>query len=656
VDAQKRAEAAVRESEQRLTLAVDAARLGTWEWDLGTDLIRCSATALGLFGVAEADFPGTRAAFVELVAPENRVALALALEEILRPGKGFNTECRVYRPDGGVRWLAVSGRPSRGDSGDTARVLGVVHDVTAHKEAAKRASEKRFRALVEHSADVFAVLDADGVYRYVTPAAQHVLGSGPDTLLGRLALADVHPEDVPALRQLFAELLHRPGETRALGARVRRADGSWRWVEGVASNWLQEPAIRGIALTLRDVSERKRLEDELRQAQRLEAVGRLAGGVAHDFNNLLTVISGFTSLLLSAPPQDGDTRTAVEQIHKAAERATGLTRQLLAFSRKQILHPTVLDLNQVVSGLGGMLRRLLREDVQVEMRLAEGLWPVRADPQQMEQTLMNLVTNARDAMPVGGRVSITTANRVLDAGQREAYPDLAPGEYVRLAVGDTGCGMDEATLSQVFEPFFTTKEQGQGTGLGLASVYGIVKQSGGSIYAHSVLGKGTVFEILLPRVQEAPSAAAEEPEPKALTRGSETVLLVEDEPAVRALAQRVLQLLGYRVLLAGDGAEALRVASEHGGPIDLLLTDVVMPIMHGTQLAERLTAVRPQTRVLFMSGYTDSVLVRRGVQRGETRWLPKPFRAEALAQKVREALDGSAAADEAPAAELKAEG
>jgi len=388
------------------------------------------------------------------------------------------------------------------------------------------------------------------------------------------------------------------------------------------------------------MTERRHLEDQLRQAQKMEAVGQLAGGIAHDFNNLLTAILGSTQLLLHATPPGDGRREDIEEIKNAGLRAAELTRQLLAFSRRQVLAPKVLDMNAVVSQMDKMLRRLIGEDVELVTQLARDLGPVSADPGQLEQVLLNLAVNARDAMPRGGRLTIETANVVLTEEYSERHHRLPPGQYVLLAVSDTGVGMDEATQKHLFEPFFTTKEVGKGTGLGLATVYGIVKQSGGYIWVYSEPGHGTTVKVYLPRVPGAAEplpVAAATPE---LRRGSEIVLLVEDAAPVRSLARKSLESYGYTVLEAADGPAALDLAARHPRGIDILVTDVVMPGMSGRELAERLAPARPAMRVLYTSGYTDDAMVRQGVLRAGVAFLQKPFVPETLARKVREVLDG----------------
>ena len=384
---------------------------------------------------------------------------------------------------------------------------------------------------------------------------------------------------------------------------------------------------------------RQELEQQLRQSQKMEAIGRLAGGVAHDFNNLLTAINGYSSLALQRANPDDRLRGYLEEIKKAGERAATLTRQLLAFGRKQLLKPVVLNLNDVVSDMNKMLRRLIGEDIRFNARFDPELKPIKADPGQIEQVLVNLVVNSRDAMPQGGSLTIETANFESDAEFAGKHLGLAPGHYVMLAVSDSGCGMDDKTRARIFEPFFTTKEKGRGTGLGLSTVYGIVKQSGGSVWVYSEQGKGSVFKVYFPQFEEdaeiARTVLVETPVP----RGSETILLVEDEDVVRGLARKILEQAGYYVLDARGGDEAIRLCHELPGPIHLLLTDVVMPERSGKEIAECLAELRPSTRVLYMSGYTDDAIVHHGVLDSDVEFIQKPFTPVALARKVREVLD-----------------
>jgi CheY-like chemotaxis protein len=388
------------------------------------------------------------------------------------------------------------------------------------------------------------------------------------------------------------------------------------------------------------------LEEQFRHAQKMEAVGRLAGGVAHDFNNLLTVINGYSDLLLEGLSTSDPARGHLEEIKRAGERAALLTRQLLAFSRKQILEPKVLDLNGVLDGLDKMLRRLIGEDIELATIRGPELGQVMADPGQIEQILMNLAVNARDAMPQGGKLTIETSNADLDDAYARRHAVVIPGRYVMLAVSDTGIGMDAETQSHIFEPFFTTKEKGKGTGLGLATVFGIVKQSRGNIWVYSEPGRGTTFKVYLPQVKKAAERVQAGQAPGRADGGSETILVVEDEESVRALAVRILQKHGYKVLETISVEQALVIGERYRMPIDLLLTDVVMPGMRGPELAERLARSHPEMKVLYMSGYTDNAIVNHGVLAAGTAFLQKPFTPGALARQVREVLQGRGSAPE----------
>jgi two-component system, cell cycle sensor histidine kinase and response regulator CckA len=396
--------------------------------------------------------------------------------------------------------------------------------------------------------------------------------------------------------------------------------------------------VRDITERKRSGEERQKLEAQLQLAQKMEAVGRLAGGVAHDFNNLLSVILSYAGFATEALREGDPLRDDIEEIRRAGARAADLTRQLLAFSRRQVLEPKVLEPCRVVADMEKMLRRLIGEDVRLELVLPPESGLVKADPGQLEQVIMNLVVNARDAMPDGGTITIEVAQVELDEEYAARHIAVTPGSYMLLSISDTGCGMDETTRQRLFEPFFTTKEKGKGTGLGLSTVYGIVKQSGGNIWAYSEPGQGTVFKVYLPRVKEDSSAAVTRRTQECPAIGTETIVVVEDDDAVRNLTVRILRAAGFKVLTAANGGEALRACEQHPGEIHLLLTDVVMPQMSGRQLAERLVKVRPGLRVLYMSGYTDDAIVHHGVLEPGTKFVSKPFTSAELTRKVREAL------------------
>ncbi|MBX5491711.1 MAG: PAS domain S-box protein [Chloroflexi bacterium] len=522
--------------------------------------------------------------------------------------------------------------------------------------AERRQSEAQFRAAFEHAAVGMALLALDGRWLRVNPALCELLARPAATLLTTTNAALTHPDDLAAERPLLAELLAGHRRAYQLEKRYRRPDGSEVWVLASASV-VRDSEERPLYLIgqFQDITGRKEAEatlrereEQLRHAAKMEAIGRLAGGVAHDFNNLLTVIHGFGELLQAELEPDDPHRSHVVEILQASERAAALTHQLLAFSRRQMLQPEVLDLNDVVLEMDQMLRRVLGEDITLTTVRRAGLGHVRADRRQLEQVLLNLAINARDAMPQGGKLTIETANVELDAEYVQRHITVSPGSYVMLAVSDTGCGMDAETQAHIFEPFFTTKEPGKGTGLGLAMVYGIVKQSGGYIWVYSEVGRGTTFKIYLPRVQAVAAATPRQPMVRPLPpQGRETILLVEDEPQVRTLARIVLEGCGYTVLAASCGAEATRLATEHCGPIHLLLTDVVMPGMSGRELARTLAAHGQPVRVLYMSGYTNDAIVQHGVLDDEFTLLQKPFTPDALAWAVRRALDASPVASPA---------
>jgi signal transduction histidine kinase/ActR/RegA family two-component response regulator len=434
---------------------------------------------------------------------------------------------------------------------------------------------------------------------------------------------------------------HRGTRLQNMEVRWKRKDGNAITVRlsGRAVT-IPEQNERVLEVIAEDVTERRVLEDQFRQAQKMEAVGRLAGGVAHDFNNLLMVISGYTEVLLEKTARGNPLYPKIAAVQQAADRATTLTRQLLAFSRKQFLELKVVDVNAIVKDLERLLRPLIGENIELNTQLAEDLGRTRADAGQIEQVIMNLVVNSKDAMPNGGKLTIRTANVNLDDDLRREYSYIQPGPYVMLSISDTGHGMDKETQLQIFEPFFTTKEKGKGTGLGLSTAYGIIKQSGGYIFAQSEVGRGTTFSIYLARVEDAAEPLGTLRASQSATGGSETVLLVEDEESVRQLVRETLEAKGYKVLEAEHGEAALRTASDYHGPIDMLITDVVMPGMSGRELAKQLSASDPDIKVLFLSGYTEDAIVHQGVLEAGTAFLQKPFTLQMLSRKVREVLRG----------------
>jgi PAS domain S-box-containing protein len=559
----------------------------------------------------------------------------------------LNIEETQQRPDGQVAFLLTSKVPLRDASGRVTGVLGTYIDITprkrAEEELRRRESQLAEAQRVAHIGSY--EWDLDSGQMTWTDELYRIYGLIPGQGCARdVSLRQCHPEDQDALNAVFQRAL-ADGQPFEYQHRVIRPDGSQRVVRG-RGGIVRDPAGRAARLvgTEEDITDRMALEEQLRQAQKMEAVGRLAGGVAHDFNNLLTVINGYGELTLGQLTPGHLAREGVEEMKRAGERAAALTKQLLAFSRQQMLAPRLLDLNVVLEDLERLLRRLIGEDIELITRTEPNLGKVKADPGQIEQVLLNLAVNARDAMPKGGRLTLETRSVELDEVYTRAHPEARPGPYAVVAVSDTGVGMDKATLARIFEPFFTTKEAGKGTGLGLATVYGIVKQSGGHLSVETEPGRGSRFEVYLPRAEEVRRLGKSHQGVRGLPGGTETVLLVEDEEAVRSLTRSVLQRCGYTLLEAPDGVEALAVAQKYGECIDLLVTDVVMPRMGGRELAERLAVPHPAARVLFLSGYTDDAVVRHGVQEAEVAFLQKPFTPSALATKVREVLDSQKAA------------
>lgn len=646
ISVRKHAEQALRESEQRLRNLVETTSDLVWEADENGVYRYVSPQVRGILGYEPEELTG-RTPF-DFMPAEDALHLRERFTQIAASHGGLaGLERNAFHKNGSVVVLETNGLPVFDEGGALRGFRGIDRDITERKrsEQALRASQEslvraqRIAHLGNWERDVRSgeLTWSDEVYRIFRMDP----GCFRPTLEGFHRM--VHPDDLAAMNQAVQEAF-RTGKPYTLDHRIVLADGTERHVHEHAEVLRDETGTPVRLLgTVQDVTEYKRLEEQLRQSQRMEAVGRLAGGVAHDFNNLLTIISGYSELTLAQLPPDHVMRRDLAEVSRAAERAAALTRQLLAFSRKQILQLKILNLNAVMIDLDKMLRRLIGEDIELCTLLAPQLGLVKADPTQIDQVILNLAVNARDAMPGGGRLLIETANIELDDHYARSHPEVQPGSYVMVAVTDTGIGMDSGVLPHIFEPFFTTKPREKGTGLGLSTVYGIVKQSGGSIFVYSEAGRGTTFKIYFPLIEDMTGVLKPRLAAVATPRGSETILVVEDEEGVRMLVRTILAAHGYKVLQASRGKEALEVLAAQTAPVDLMITDVVMPEMSGRELAHHAAAVWPGMKVLYMSGYTDEAIVQHGVLDSGTPFLQKPFTHDALTRRVREVLEGKTA-------------
>ncbi len=631
----------LRASEARYRRFIETTSEGVWMLDAEQRVTFANERVATFLGYDEAaQIVGLH--INEFLEAEGRAAAAVRHER-RRAGESEQIEACLRRRDGSPVWMLIDSTPLFDDEGRYEGVLAMGMDISERRrgDQALRESEARFRQLAASVREVFWMTDVEkGQMVYISPAYESIWGRSCEALYAspRDWVAALHPEDRE--RVLEAATTRQAEGTYDEEYRIVRPDGTVRWIHDKAFPVRDEGGrVVRVAGVAEDVTARRELEAQLRQSQKMEAVGRLAGGVAHDFNNMLSVVLGYADLALGDLRPGEPLRDDLVEIKKAGQRAAALTHQLLAFSRQQVLTPRVLDLAEVVAGTERMLRRLVGEDVELTLLAATGACRCKVDPGQVEQVVMNLVVNARDAMPRGGRLTIETCAVDFDEGYTREHLDVAPGAYVMLSVSDTGCGMDAATRSRIFEPFFTTKEKGKGTGLGLSTVFGIVKQSGGHVWVYSEPGAGTTFKVYLPRVQEESNAAAPRAAQAEAVGGSETILLVEDEEQVRAFALVVLRRAGYRVLDAANGGEGLLVGEQEGERIDLLLTDVVLPRMSGRQLVERLSPSRPEMRVIYMSGYTEDAVIQHGVLHSGVAFLQKPLTPAALLRKVREVLD-----------------
>jgi len=643
----KQAEEALRKSEEKYRTILETIEEGYFEVGIAGNFTFFNDSLSRLLGYSRDEMMGMNNR--QYTDKENAQKLYQAFNRVYRTGEPTKRfDWGIIRKDGTKRYIEPSVSLIKNSSGQPIGFRGIVRDITERKLAEEviKDSEERYRTAIENSNDGVAIVKGD-FHLYVNQKLLEMFGyNHPEEIVGKPVSVTVHPDDRDRVMEITLKRQKGKDVPSKYEFKGIRKDGDIIYVEVSAT----KTTYRGEAVSLaylRDITEHKRVEqemmnlqDQLRQSQKIEAIGRLAGGISHDFNNLLTVIKGYSQLSLLEFKEGDPLRGNLEEINNAADRAADLTHQLLAFSRRQILEFKVIDLNTALRNLEKMLRRVIGENIELVIHLPEDLGGVKTDPGQIEQVIMNLAVNARDAMPEGGKLVIETANVELDEEYVRNHVAVKTGGYVMLAVSDTGVGMTPEVRDRVFEPFFTTKEEGKGTGLGLATVYGIVKQSGGNIWVYSELGKGTTFKIYFPRVDEPLDEISEKVTVgKELLRGSETILVVEDEEEVRRLTVRIFKELGYEVLEAGQGIDTFPVADEHKGPIHLLLTDVVMPKMSGRELAERLKPLYPKMKVLYMSGYTDNAITHHGVLEKGINYIPKPFTVDGLARKVREVLD-----------------
>lgn len=626
-----RAEKELRESEEQYRLLFDSNPLPMWVFDRETlAFLAVNEAAVRHYGFSRKEFFGMT--IKDISQDEDIPAL---FENILRSSEGLSDSAwRHRKKDGTIIDVTITSHGIRFRGKQAELVLA--HDVTDQKknqERLRQSEEKFAKAFRSSPLAITISTEVEGRYVDVNEAFSNMLGYRREEVVGRTT----HELEVwveAADRKMFIQQLIASARVTGFPTKFRTSSGDTRLTE-VSAELIELDGASCVLAITRDVTEAKHLEEQFRQAQKMEAVGRLAGGIAHDFNNMLSVIIGYSELL-QEQFQTGPARKGVDEVKKAAERAAALTRRLLAFSRQQVLSSRILNLNAVVDNLSKMLRHMIGEDVELVLTPGAALGNVRADPVQMEQIIMNLAVNARDAMPQGGRLIIETTNADVEA-MSASILSVSPGPYVVLAVSDTGCGMDQSTILRIFEPFFTTKDPGKGTGLGLSMVYGVVKQSAGSIQVHSEPGKGTTFRIYLPRVDEALTDDSIKPEAP-LARGTETIVVVEDEESLRVLVAEVLENSGYTVLQTSEAKEALKLAKEHGN-IDLLLTDVVMPGLSGRELADLIRGVLPNLKLLYMSGYTNDLITARGALASDELLLEKPFTKNSLLTKVKMVLE-----------------
>ncbi|MBZ5521738.1 MAG: PAS domain S-box protein [Acidobacteriia bacterium] len=646
IEAQKNhAEEQQQRLQAMLSSAARIAGMGSWEYDIVHDRLEWDDETIRIFGVTREAFGGNIASFFALVHPDDLDALKAMQVRALASHGIIEMEYRIVRPDGTQRRVYDRGQVTRHEAGKPAQATGMMMDVTEQRRAeeARREIEDRFRAIFENSAVGIALTNPNGVFTAANHAYQRMVGYTEDELRSLSFIDITYEEDRPVNLELRAQLWQGRLQQFQMEKRYRHKDGRLFWARNTVSlaPGTETTPRFGMAI-VEDITEQRLLEEQLRQSQKMEAVGRLAGGVAHDFNNMLNVIMGHCEILQEKLTAEDPVRKKVEKIEAAAERAANLTRQLLAFSRKQILLLRIMDLNATIGQMRSMMSSLIGDDVELVIRTGRDPGYVKADPGQIEQVVMNLIVNARDALTQGGQVVIETSSLEINDENLADHRPVPTGSYITLSVSDTGCGIKPEIMPHIFEPFYTTKEQGRGTGLGLSIVYGIIQQSDGHIRVASEPGSGTTFTIYLPCTNGHPAKIAEGAGECIADGGSETILIAEDELLVSEFTRTMLESAGYTVLEAHNGQEAIEIAKEHNGHIDLLLTDVLMSGgTNGLELAARLSSLRPELKVLYMTGYTADLIGRNHIADLQNRLLQKPFTANALRRRIREVLSGA---------------
>jgi two-component system, cell cycle sensor histidine kinase and response regulator CckA len=640
VTERKMGENALRESEERFRLIAETIDEIFWIFDLDKSLMTYISPAFKrICGYSFRRFADNPLSALESVHPDDRER-TMAGFSLMKTGQQLDFETRIIRPDGSIRHLWNRGFPIADGTGRVQRYVGVAQDITAWRETEEKLKESTeyLNQIINCLGDPIFVKDRQHRLVVVNEAFCTFSGTRREEMLGK-ATDEYLPSALASFLWEQEEGVFETGKESVGEENVPEGEGKIRTVMAKKTLLTDKNGNKQIVGVLRDITSYKHLQAQFLQAQKMEAIGVLAGGIAHDFNNLLNVINGYCELILSSLSENDPLRKDIEQVGLAGQKATSLTSQLLAFSRKQILQPKIVDLNGVIGDMHSMLRRLVPENIDLVTVLQPQLGPINADPVQIQQVILNLVVNARDAIPKGGTLIIETADIDLEEQYVRNHPTVTSGRYVMLAISDSGLGMDEETKAHLFEPFFTTKEKGKGTGLGLSTVYGIVKQSNGYIWVYSEPGNGTTFKIYFPRMEHPGARIAAEKKAHSELRGSETVLVAEDESAVRDLACRILRGRGYTVFDAANGRNALAFAQKYSGKIHLVLTDVVMPGMSGRDLVDQLKSTRPGIKALYVSGYTDNAILHHGILDSGVAFLQKPFSVESLLHKMREVLD-----------------